>query len=636
MTDEKRIKGNVGTLPQTEVPATSVGPPPQSGKRATLITDDGRVYVMVGNSRIDLDDRSVSQLSKENTNPTARVNAFAAPRELKPALEAAGKHRDELLRLPGVVSVRAGYKFIGGRISDTPCVVVAVQRKFTNVPKVQRIPPALDGVPTDVAVANPYELLEFEHSRNEAFPLVPKPQLLIDEIQTGGEGGVVEEALPQITYEPPPGGNLEPVTGAMTLTCHVSPDAGWRILKPFLEATRRKLCLGMYDFTAPHIYQTVRSLLRDSKVEWRQVLDPKESLSGEDDVDSNKANDIHEKDVVKGLRRVAGGRFDNAFAHIGSGQTVASAYHIKVAVRDESALWLSSGNWQSSNQPNIDFLDVNGDRKLIPQYNREWHVVVDNETLAERLQVFLDWDFTTAKEAIREEAVTIAPELLMSEAAFFEEERAAANLEVFTPQKFVFTEEEPLTIQPILTPDNYLDLVLQLLRKRPSKRLYFQNQSLNPIKQPSAQFSEMMRLLADYSNEPELDVRIIFRNIGPMRQKLESLKVAGFNMERVRMQTGCHTKGIIIDSKTILLGSHNFTNQGVQVNRDASLLMNNEDIARYYEKVFLHDWEKLSRDTIREEANPIPVLGTRGESEATELRGDPGVVRIPWGAYEEE
>ena len=28
---------------------------------------------------------------------------------------------------------------------------------------------------------------------------------------------------------------------------------------------------------------------------------------------------------------------------------VASSYHIKVAVRDDEAAWLSSGNWQSSN-----------------------------------------------------------------------------------------------------------------------------------------------------------------------------------------------------------------------------------------------------------------------------------------------
>src|SRR2546425_914797 len=83
-------------------------------------------------------------------------------------------------------------------------------------------------------------------------------------------------------------------------------------------------------------------------------------------------------------------------------------------------------------------------------------------------------------------------------------------------------------INQILTPDNYTEVVLQLLRVRPKQRLYFQNQSLNPVKDPTREFKELMQLLVDYSNDNRLDVRLIFRNIGPVRRKLESLKAAGF------------------------------------------------------------------------------------------------------------
>jgi len=203
---------------------------------------------------------------------------------------------------------------------------------------------------------------------------------------------------------------------------------------------------------------------------------------------------------------------------------------------------------------------------------------------------------------------------------------------VFAPRKFVFTNAKPLTVQPILTPDNYTDIVLKLLRKRPQQRLYFQNQSLNPVKQPTPEFEELMQLLVDYSNDENLDVRLIFRNIGSVRKKLESLQAAGFNMKRVRMQSGCHTKGIVIDSKTVLIGSHNFTNQGVLVNRDASLLITNEEIAGYFERVFLHDWTRLSRETIREEAVAIP-LGAPG----AEAVADPDAyVRVPWTFLSED
>lgn len=553
--------------------------------------------------------------------------------ELGPAIEAARKHRRKLLQKPHVLDVRAGYKFVDGRITDTPAVVVIVDRKVDELTREGRIPLVVDGILTDVAPADPYERLTHLARTDERAPLAPKqPRLLIDELQSVGDQAFKETGF-STTYVPPPDGDLRAVKGAMTITCHVSPDSGWKTLKPFLSATVKQICLGMYDFTAPHIYRTVRTLLKNVEVSWKQTLGPKESLPKEDDAHSNKADDLTETQVTTGLRRVAHARFENAFAHVGAGMTFASAYHIKVAVRDRKSFWLSSGNWQSSNQPDIDFLDAAADVSQIARFNREWHVVVDNPALAEALQVFLEHDFKTAKApAVKPAALRVTgPDLLIPVEAFLGDE--AGGIQVFAPQTFVFTQDHPLTVQPILTPDNYTKVVLKLLRKRPTKRLYFQNQSLNPIKDPTPEFGELMRLLADYSHDADLDVRLIFRSIGSVRKKLESLQAAGFNMQRVRVQAGCHTKGIVIDSKTVLLGSHNFTNQGVVVNRDASLLIQQKDIAQYYERVFLHDWERLSKDTVREDAVPIPV-GTPG-GDAARVDGK-AYIRVPWSFIEED
>ncbi len=569
------------------------------------------------------------------------AQASKATSELAPAIDVANKQREQLKKnYPHLLDVRAGYKFRNGRITDTPAVVFVVTNKIKDVPSEQQLPPVLEGIVTDVTPADPFERLRSAHSREEALPALRKePRLLIDELQRPpGEEAMasIEELARPITYTPPPDGDLSEVTEAMTVTCHVSPDAGWSVLQPFLEATEQQICLGMYDFTAPHIYRTARTLLKNEDVTWRQTLGPKESLPSDDDVDSTKADDLTEEKVTTGLRRQAGDRFENAFAHVGTGQTFASAYHIKVAIRDKESFWLSSGNWQSSNQPDINFLDPNADVQLIARFNREWHVVIESPSLAKTFQVFLEHDFKTAKAPLHERAAAPiqAPDLLIPVSEFLREEAAARTIEVFPPRKFVFTSDRPLTVQPILTPDNYTDIVVALLRNRPTKRLYFQNQSLNPIKAPNPEFEELMQLLADYSQDESLDVRLIFRNIGPVRKKLESLKAAGFNMKRVRMQEGCHTKGIIIDSNTVLLGSHNFTNEGVLVNRDASLLIHNEDIAQYYERVFLHDWDQMARETLREAAVPIPA-GTPG-AEAAQLDTGETYVRVPWSYIEED
>jgi phosphatidylserine/phosphatidylglycerophosphate/cardiolipin synthase-like enzyme len=280
-------------------------------------------------------------------------------------------------------------------------------------------------------------------------------------------------------------------------------------------------------------------------------------------------------------------------------------------------------------------LEPTADRKLISRYNREWHIVIENRELAECFGRYLQHDFKTAQEApesVLEAGALMLPNLRVSADELIELERAGVALDVFPPTRFVFGKQNPLTVQPILTPDNYLKIILGLLRQKPAERLYFQNQSLNPVKTPTPDWAELLHLLAHYSQDQTLDVRIIFRNIGPIRKKLESLQATGFNMDRVRIQGACHTKGIIIDSATVLLGSHNWTNQGVQANRDASLLIRNSDIARYYEKVFLHDWERLARPTIREESMPVPIEPGL-EAKAME---DPRYRLIPWSAWEEE
>jgi phosphatidylserine/phosphatidylglycerophosphate/cardiolipin synthase-like enzyme len=93
----------------------------------------------------------------------------------------------------------------------------------------------------------------------------------------------------------------------------------------------------------------------------------------------------------------------------------------------------------------------------------------------------------------------------------------------------------------------------------------------------------------------------------------------GFPRDVIRVQENCHTKGVIIDSKAVIVGSHNWTNQGALVNRDASLLFRNTDIARYYEQIFLFDWETLTR-----EPRPPKPKPPGGESLAPQK-----LVRVP-------
>lgn len=110
----------------------------------------------------------------------------------------------------------------------------------------------------------------------------------------------------------------------------VSPDAGWAVLGEYLSGVS-DLDIGMYDLTAPHIVTALEAIGQQGGV-LDLCLGPKASLGS-----GTKAEDIPEADVKAWLEAAFGERFRFAWASVGGRKQFPSAYHIKVAVRDERA-----------------------------------------------------------------------------------------------------------------------------------------------------------------------------------------------------------------------------------------------------------------------------------------------------------
>ena len=66
----------------------------------------------------------------------------------------------------------------------------------------------------------------------------------------------------------------------------------------------------------------------------------------------------------------------------------------------------------------------------------------------------------------------------------------------------------------------------------------------------------------------------------------------------------------------------------MSVNRDASLLFDDEGLAGYFADIFDHDWANLAAQNIGPEPAPI-------ESAATDGTTPPGMVRLSWEDYME-
>jgi hypothetical protein len=563
----------------------------------------------------------------------------ASPRErtrqqFEPVLRAITVHGDALARLPGVVAVRPGYRFAAGRITAEPVITVAVLRKrpANEVAAAALVPPTVDGVPTDVVPASPAEQLVYQQPTSDALADAARGMVelrLPGDIETAQLDAVEDSAL--LPYRQPPGQPKNPpaIEEEMTVLCHVSPDAGWKNLKQFLAGTRRRLTSTMYEFTEPYIVDALRDGVKNvDDGQLRLILDPGPNRNG----DTLKKDEIRKR-----LAKALGKRFTFRWAAVPEdGRTTGgffpNAYHIKVTVRDGDAFWLSSGNWKRSNQPDID--PIGGDlpdgltpRKVQTAFNREWHVIIENRTLAEFFEKYIRHDMDEALPL--QVTADVAPRTLARPDLFItlpEADVAAAGPppEFFDGKRFVFENGEKLRVQPLLTPDNYADHVLPLLRNA-KRRIWFQNQSLK-VRNADPRFVTLIDTLRDRMLEDDLDVRIIIRGDFDVDAVLTDLAGRGFDMDRVKLQRACHNKGIVIDDDIVVVGSHNWTRDGTFRNRDASLIFRDKAIAAYFERLLDYDWERLARHENPHHAD-MPVIARPNESTP------PGMRRVTWEDY---
>ena len=96
------------------------------------------------------------------------------------------------------------------------------------------------------------------------------------------------------------------------------------------------------------------------------------------------------------------------------------------------------------------------------------------------------------------------------------------------------------------------------------------------------------------SNNSGVDVKLIVHKREKDGGWLEKLRDIPFDTSVIRLQDGVHNKGIVVDSKIAVVGSHNWSSNGTIDNRDASLIFFHTGIAKYFEKIFLHDWTRLA------------------------------------------
>src|SRR6201999_3848708 len=76
----------------------------------------------------------------------------------------------------------------------------------------------------------------------------------------------------------------------------------------------------------------------------------------------------------------------------------------------------------------------------------------------------------------------------------------------------------------------------------------------------------------------------------------EKMKTVGVDLTPIiRTQPDVHNKGFVVDGKTVVVSSQNFSPAGIETNRDAGLIIESTEIAAYFSAIFEDDWKNRAK-----------------------------------------
>jgi len=412
--------------------------------------------------------------------PGCRI-APDGPAAIEAAAKAFWNQRQE-----GVIAVRVGFHDDGDCIGDAPFIAASVPVGELDAVAASG-PASFQGCEVEYIPANLAEQIEalprFESADRIAYD---------DGARTGQ------------------GFSFAPVDELMTVRAHVGPEYSSDELDALLSGAKTALVSAMYEFHAPQIKDAIEKRLIDG-VSLTLVVDNSTFSTVRDEEE-----EFDRIAVFNRWKERFGSKFKRIVAPEGTAGLISDAYHIKVTVREDDTFWLSSGNWKKgSSQPVItqDQRDGAADEDL--PGNREWHVVIGNRTLADKLRNHIQQDFKRSRQLggsevpRSKEAADVFVDIPIEETVVLERRPPARLLK---PRSF----DHKVRVRLLLTPDKegavYSNAVLELIRSA-RKSLLFQIPYISMPSNPTADrgyIDELIEALIEKLTTLD-DARVILR-----------------------------------------------------------------------------------------------------------------------------
>lgn len=360
------------------------------------------------------------------------------------------------------------------------------------------------------------------------------------------------------------------------IIAYASPDSTFAVTKTLIDSAKKSIVIGIYDFTAGY----VRDLLKHAMgrgVKVTLMLDT-DHVKGEDEIFTDLA--------TFGASCVPAPSCASSKIHF------FRSSHEKIIVIDDEWSMIQSGNFSENSIP-MNVKD-GGDPTHFKTGNRDMGLAVQSKAMAQYFGRLIQSDIKLELDAPESLGAAAPP----PQSAWVEAAPKKLPSKLF-PSK-TFTINQPLSIQPILSPDNYLDAIPKALEAATTSVL-IEQQYIKSMDAPVEKLLDALKKAR--SKNKTLDVRIVLGKIFSAKDipkekanlaKLSSdygLKL-GTNIRYIDTSrlVHCHNKMVIVDGTTVLVSSQNWSKAAVAENREAGLLLTHKGIASYFTGIFETDW----------------------------------------------
>jgi phosphatidylserine/phosphatidylglycerophosphate/cardiolipin synthase-like enzyme len=365
------------------------------------------------------------------------------------------------------------------------------------------------------------------------------------------------------------------------LTAAVSPDCSYRLVQEALDQAASELLVYIYNISAGHLIDLLAQA-RDRNVTLCIMYDTTDTRGEE-----------RQKLQALGVELKA--------APSSGRRQVFTVCHQKFVVVDRKMVLLGSANWAGTAIPKV---PVPGKFR---KGNREWLIAIADEPLARWFTQLFEADWSIPE---LEGPAGLAPAAEWSELGdvMLPAGLVAAPDEVFDLRRFDLP--EGIAVTPLISPENYFDVMLGLIRAA--------QESIDVEQQYIKASGPKTRALLAALGQKHSDgvaVRIIvspaFRKVGAVDSweasvaSLTQYGLAGclraLNLEYF---THLHNKGVIVDRRQVVVSSTNWSENSIVQAREAGVLVESASVAEYFARVVDLDW-RLSWDAADVPANLV-------------------------------